>query len=106
MRKRNFFYSDQQYQRYLYAIKFGEKLKRILDQGYLLFDKNEQVIGDIVLDDSEWSVVAVKTGKCTASYVDLEYWDDGRPWICSKETILNTFKSFSYVHHNDIQKIV
>lgn len=108
MKTRDFFYSDQQYNRYLFAVEFGNKLIQLQKQGYIIFNEDGEIInGKFVIaeKDDEWSAVYIHRDSCKISMVDFEYWDDGRPWICSKQEIKRCFSQFKCVHPKHIVSI-
>ena len=110
MTPEEFFTGKQQIARYNYAIELAKKLKKYQDDGYLLFDENDEPItGEVVynteFDKDDWDVVSIKYDNCLCIQIDLEYDEMGYPWICSKESIRDAFKNFSAIHPNDVKKV-
>lgn len=116
MKAEEFFTSAHQVKRYDYAIKLAKILKQYQDQGYLIFQNDEIVTGIIEWEtdfssgggrfDTTWSIVSITEENCRFGLVDLEYYEDCRPWIPTLKTIKKTFKEFKVVHPNNLESIV
>lgn len=110
MKPADFFYSNQQLDRYLCAVDMARKLKAMQDDGYLIFDEDlNPVNGGIFIrsdfSKDSWDVVSIKEKSCTMIIVGLEYWDDGRPWIASKKTIKACLGKYCAVDPKDIKRV-
>jgi hypothetical protein len=110
MRPRESFHSEQQYNRYKVAVEYGNKMKELLESGYLVFDSadNTLVTGTIEIpDDDYWSVVSLKeTDNCTMILIGFAYGDDKKPWI--EETLVEIhkiFNSYKFVKPEHIQSL-
>ena len=112
MKPEEFFYNKQQLSRYKYAVALATKLKKFQDEGYLIFDTNNEVVTGPVeirtdFDYNIWDIV--KYGPY--SLVDISYWCDGgkldgKPYVESKKQIKDAFANFRIVHPKYIKKVV
>ena len=109
MTPEKFFTSKQQLARYHYAVEIAKKLQKYQNDGYMLFDSNEVIEGEIVynteFDKGDWSVIGVQYENCLCICIDIEYDDMGYPWICSKKSIRAAFEEFTMVHPKHIKKL-
>lgn len=108
MRPREDFGSVMQYKKYLLACEYAEKIGALQNKGYLIFDKDgEMVKGKIaIITDSEFCAVGEVYGKCTMGLVCFAYGDDGVPWIEDTiKEIKDLFESYKCVNPKHIHNI-
>lgn len=104
------FFTKQQLARYNYAVALGNKLKRYQEQGYFLVDTCSSMHKDWGVeirekfDENCWDVVVWTLGNCRFVIVDIEWYDDGRPWIPSKKEIKAAFNELTIVNPKDVKR--
>lgn len=111
MRPREFFASNQQYKRYTRAVDYATRMKKLMEKGYVFFDKDGSIVkGDIeVTDNNIWSgILFHKNKNFTLSLLSFSYDSfegDGQAWIDDTlKDIDKTFRSYRLVNPENIKQ--
>lgn len=104
--KQEWFHNKSSYEAFLYAVELVEKIKRVQENGGIVFESGEQITG-------EWEVrlnpddpcIGVKEGICFLGYVG-SCWDakTGKTY-CTKKEVKESFGNISWVYPQDFHKL-
>jgi len=109
MRAEEFYKTKEQLERYELVLEYAAKVLEYQAKNYLIFLGTDLIKGTFGIRTSfhedSWDVFYYKKEHCTVILVDIEYEDNGRPWIMSKSSIKKQFQKFSFVDPVNIKKI-
>lgn len=101
-----FFHNKRSYDAFMWAAGKCKELQILQEQGALIFDENELVVGKfIVRCEGTDSLVGVEDGYCTTGLVGW-CWDEASGKIyCTMQWVKKRFGKFKYVDLKDIKKV-
>ena len=106
-----FLTSKQQLARYAYAKELYNIARKYQKLGYLILDEdNQAVTGEFTLrtefNEDDWDVVSIEKPGFNLILIQIEYKENGDPWLPPKHEIKKAFSGFTIINPQNLIKLI